>query len=112
MAQALSKMVGISTTNLRRVADLVRGKSVDEAVVLLNFVPSTAAVAVRKTIESAAANAVNNDLQDRAKLKVVSIFANQGTQIKRFRAKARGRAGAFNRPASHITVIVNGEGAE
>ena len=64
-----------------------------------------------RTEESAAANATNNDLQERAALKVVSVVANEGPEIRRFRAKARGRAGAFNRPTSHITVVVEGQGA-
>ena len=112
MALAKSRLAGISTINLRRVADLVRGRTVEEAVNTLKFVPSPAAVAVRKVIESAAANAANNDLKDREKLKVVSVRADEGPTVRRFRAKARGRAGAFNRPTSHITVVVDEDGGE
>ena len=111
MAQAKSSTVGISTTNLRRVANLVRGKPVDEAVTMLKFMQGNAVIAMSKTIESAAANATNNDLQERAGLRVVSVVANEGPEVRRFRAKARGRAGAFNRPTSHITVVVEGQGA-
>lgn len=107
MATARSRNVGLSTTNLRRVADLVRGKPVEDAVNTLRFVPSPAAAALRKVIESAAANAANNDLKDRARLKVLSVSADEGPIVKRFRAKARGRAGAFNRAISHITVVVD-----
>ncbi len=107
MASATSRLVGISTVNLRRVANLVRGKQVDEAVTTLKFLPSTAAVAMGKLIESAAANAQNNDLKERANLMVVKITADKGPRVKRFRPKARGRAGAFNRPTSHIKVTVD-----
>ena len=107
MATASSRLVGISSINMRRVADLVRGKQVDEAVTTLKFIPSTAAVAMGKLIESAAANAQNNDLKDRATLKVIKITADKGPRVKRFRPKARGRAGAFNRSTSHIKVTVD-----
>jgi large subunit ribosomal protein L22 len=107
MAQAKSRQVGISTVNIRRVAALVRGKQVDSAVSTLKFVPSTAAVVVRKLIESAAANAQNNDLKARDNLKVINVTADKGPRLRRFRPKARGRAGRFDRPASHITVVVD-----
>jgi large subunit ribosomal protein L22 len=114
MALAQTRLVGVSTVNLRRVANLVRGKPVDEAVTTLKFIPSPAAVVVRKAIESATANATNNDLKDREKLKVKSVTANEGPMIRRFRPKARGRAGAFNRATSHVTVVVDddAEGGE
>ncbi len=112
MAQSRSKSVGVSTINLRRLANMVRGKQVDEAVSALKFVPSPAAIVVRKAIESAAANAQNNDLKERAGLMVIKITADQGPPIRRFRPKARGRAGAFDRPTSHLTVIVDEEGSQ
>jgi large subunit ribosomal protein L22 len=107
MAQARVRLAGVSTTNLRRLADLVRGKPVDEAVNTLTFIPSPAAVLVRKTIQSAAANAANNDLRDSTKLKVTAISAGEGPAVRRFRPKARGRVGAFDRPTSHMTVTVD-----
>ena len=107
MAKAVSKLVGISSTKLRHVIDLVRGAPVDEAIETLRFMTTPAATDVRKTVQSAAANAENNDLQDRDTLIVKEIYADKGPSLKRFRAKARGRAGAFDRPTSHITVIVD-----
>jgi large subunit ribosomal protein L22 len=112
MAQSRSKSVGVSAINLRRVANLVRGKGVDEAVSALKFVPSPAAVVVRKAIESAAANAQNNDLKERAGLRVIKVTADGGPPVRRFRPKARGRSGAFDRPTSHVTVIVDEEGSQ
>ena len=88
MAQSRSKTVGVSTINLRRLANMVRGKRVDEAVNALKFVPSPAAIVVRKAIESAAANAQNNDLKERAGLRVIKITADGGPPVRRFRPKA------------------------
>lgn len=102
-------MVGVSGWKLRRVMDLVRGKPVQEAELSLKFMASPAAGIVLEVIKSAAANAEHNDLQSRENLKVVRITADNGPRIKRFRPKARGRVGAFDRPTSHITVEV-GEG--
>ncbi len=106
MARAVSKLVGISNVKLRHVVDLVRGSPVEEAVDTLRFMTTPAATEVRKTIQSAAANAVNNDLLDEESLVVKEIYANRGPSLKRFRPKARGRVGAFDRPTSHITVVV------
>ncbi len=106
MAKAVSKLVGISSVKLRHVIDLVRGAPVEEAVDTLRFMTTPAATEVRKTIQSAAANAVNNDLQDADSLVVKEIYADRGPSLKRFRPKARGRAGAFDRPTSHITAVV------
>jgi large subunit ribosomal protein L22 len=100
-------MAGYSPLKLRRVIDLVRGKRVDAAVDALRYMPGQMPLAVRKTIQSAAANAENNDLMDRANLKVVSITADPGPRLRRFRPKARGRVGAFDRPTSHLTVEVD-----
>lgn len=109
--RAYVKRSGISAIKMRRVADLVRGKNADEAMTMLKFVPTPAAGLVAKTIRSAVANAENNDLKDRAKLKIVKITVDGGPRTRRFRAKARGRAGAFDRPSSHLTVEVD-EGQE
>ncbi len=106
MAKAVSKLVGISSTKLRHVVDLVRGEPVDEAIEMLRFMTTPAATNVRKTVQSAAANAENNDLLDRDSLIIKEIYADKGPSLKRFRPKARGRVGAFDRPTSHITVIV------
>lgn len=99
-------MVGISDWKLRRVMDLVRGKPVEDAELSLKFMTTPAAGVVLEVIRSAAANAEHNDLQSRNSLKIVRITADKGPRLKRFRPKARGRVGAFDRPTSHITVEV------
>jgi large subunit ribosomal protein L22 len=111
MARAQSKNVGISPQKVRLVLDLVRGKRVDEAADILRYMTTPAAEVVLKTIESAAANAENSDLQSRDALRVTSITADGGRPLRRFRPKARGRVGAFDRPTSHITVVVDEDGS-
>ena len=105
--RAHSHMVGISARKMRRVLDLVRGKRVDEALDVLRVMPSPAATAVSKTLKSAAANAENNEAMDPDNLEIVSIVADEGPRLRRFRPKARGRVGAFDRPSCHITVFVD-----
>lgn len=107
MSRAVAKSVGISVKKIRPVCDLVRGKAVSEAEILLQFTPSPSAEVVLKTLHSAVANAENNDLMDREQLRVVRITADQGPTLRRFRPKARGRVGAFNRPSCHLVVEVD-----
>jgi large subunit ribosomal protein L22 len=107
--RAYNKSIGISAFKLRRVADLVRGRPVEEALNTLRFMISPSATVMSKTIASAAANAENNELMDRSTLRIVTVTVDQGTTLRRFRPKARGRVGAFNRPSSHLTVEVDEE---
>ena len=105
--RAHSHMVGISAKKMRRILDLVRGKRVDAALDILRVMPSPATTVVAKTLRSAAANAENNEAMDRDNLRIVSIVADQGPSLRRYRPKARGRAGAFDRPSCHVTVLVD-----
>lgn len=105
--RAFNKSVGISAFKMRRVADLVRGRMVDDALDTLRFMITPSATVMSKTIASAAANAENNELMDRSSLRIVSVTVDQATTLRRFRPKARGRVGAFNRPSSHLTVEVD-----
>jgi len=107
--RAVAKYVGISPRKLRLVAEIARGKKVDEALALLNFSPTPAARAIAKVIKSAAANAENNYQMPPSELKVVNLFINQGSTLKRVRAQARGRVNPILRHSSHITAIVNTE---
>ena len=107
--RAFNKSVGISAFKLRKVADLVRGRAVDDALDTLRFMISPSATVMSKTIASAAANAENNELMDRGSLRIVSVTVDQATTLRRFRPKARSRVGAFNRPSSHLTVEVDEE---
>lgn len=103
---AISHYVRATPQKVRRVADLVRGKSVDDAVRILKFAPQAAAEPLLKTIESAAANAANNQNLVRESLVVSAIQINEGPTMKRFRPRAQGRAGRIFKRTSHITVVV------
>ena len=103
---AVARFVRATPQKVRRVADLVRGKSVDDALTALQFAPQAAAENVYKVIESAAANAVNNQGLVREKLVVTKLMVDEGPTLKRFRPRAQGRASRILKRTSHITVIV------
>ncbi|MFY9139666.1 MAG: 50S ribosomal protein L22 [Thermacetogeniaceae bacterium] len=105
-ARAVARYIWISPRKVRLVADLVRGKSVEDALAILKYLPKRAAVPVAKVIKSAAANAENNYNLDRDELYIRRIFVDEGPIIKRYRPRARGRADLKRRRTSHITVIV------
>jgi large subunit ribosomal protein L22 len=98
--------VRVSATKARRVIDLVRGKSVSEALDILRWAPQAASEPVAKVIASAAANAQNNDGLDPSTLVVATVYADEGPTAKRIRPRAQGRAFRIRRRTSHITVIV------
>jgi large subunit ribosomal protein L22 len=105
-AVAKARFVRVSPTKARRVINLVRGKSVSEALDILRWAPQAASVPVAKVIVSAAANAQNNNGLDPATLVVASVFADDGPTAKRIRPRAQGRAFRIRRRTSHITVVV------
>lgn len=107
--KAVAKYVGISPRKLGLVAEVVRGRKVGEALALLKFSPTPSARALAKVIKSAAANAENNFQMPPSELKVVKVFVNQGSTLKRNRPQARGRVNPILRHSSHITVIVDTE---
>src|ERR1700742_5153490 len=105
-AVAKARFVRVSPTKARRVIDLVRGKSVTDALDILRWAPQEASEPVAKVIASAAANAQNNDGLDPATLVVATVYADEGPTAKRIRPRAQGRAFRIRRRTSHITVIV------
>ncbi|WP_395308190.1 50S ribosomal protein L22 [Mycobacterium sp. AMU20-3851] len=105
-AKAVARFVPFSPTKARRVIDLVRGKSVAEALDILRWAPQDASTTVAKVIASAAANAQNNDGLDPSTLVVATIYADGGPTAKRIRPRAQGRAFRIRKRSSHITVIV------
>jgi large subunit ribosomal protein L22 len=98
--------VRLSVDKGRLVADLVRGKKVDQAIQILTFTPKKAALIVRKAVESAVANAEHNDGADIDELKIKSIYVEQGATLKRFSARAKGRGNRISKPTCHIYVTV------
>ena len=107
--QAIAKGITISPKKLKWVVNLVRGKTVVEALAILKYYPTPGAQEVAKVVKSAAANAENNLLLDPEALRIVGVFANKGPTLKRVRARARGRAGRINKRSSQITVLVDEE---
>lgn len=105
-ATAVARFVRISPTKARRVIDLVRGKSVTEALDILRWAPQDASEPVAKVIASAAANAQNNEGLDPSTLVVATVYADGGPTAKRIRPRAQGRAFRIRKRTSHITVIV------
>ncbi len=110
-ATASAKNTGISVKKLKPIVDLVRGKRLDEAMEILQFLPSPAAAQVAKVVKSAGANAENELLANTSDLRVVEIYADEGPRLKRFRARARGRGARIVRRNSRITVVVDEEEA-
>ena len=103
---AILKGVRISPQKARLVADLIRGKKVDNALDILNFSPKKGAEIIKRVVESAIANAENNNGADIDELRIKTIYIDKGAVLKRIRAKAKGSAGKILKPTSHITVIV------
>jgi len=101
----------ISAQKARLVADQVRGMPVEEALNLLEFSPKKAAHIVKKLLDSAIANAENNEGADVDELKVSSIFVDEGMTMKRLRPRAKGRADRILKRSCHITLkVADGEG--
>jgi large subunit ribosomal protein L22 len=104
--KSIVRGVRLSADKGRLVADLIRGKKVDQALSILTFTPRKAAHIVKKALESAIANAEHNDGADIDELKVKSITVEQGATLKRFRARAKGRGNRISKGTCHIYVTV------
>jgi large subunit ribosomal protein L22 len=111
-ATAIARFVRVSPRKARRVIDLVRGRSVADALEILRWAPQAASEPVAKVIASAAANAQNNDGLDPATLVVATVYADEGPTAKRIRPRAQGRAFRIRRRTSHITVVVESRPAK
>jgi large subunit ribosomal protein L22 len=105
-AKAVTKMLRVSPQKLNLVAQLIRGKKVASALADLEFSRKRIAGDVRKTLESAIANAENNHSLDVDDLIVAEAFVGKALVMKRFHARARGRAGRVEKAFSHLTIVV------
>ena len=105
--QAHARFVRISPRKVKIVIDLIRGKNVDEALAILQFTPKAASPIVAKVLESAIANAVNNQDMDRSTLYVAECYANPGPTLKRYVARSRGSASPMLKRTSHISVVLD-----
>lgn len=97
---------GLSAQKARLVADQIRGKSVEDALDILNFSPKKGAAVVKKVLQSAIANAEHNEGADIDELKVSTIFVDEGLTMKRIKPRAKGRADRICKRTCHITVKV------
>ena len=109
--EATAKLMGvrISPQKAKLVVDLIRGKSVSEALDILAFTNKFAAEPIAKLVKSAAANATNNYKMDEASLYIKEIWVGPGRTLKRFMPKAKGRASRILKRTSHINVVVSDE---
>ena len=104
-AKALAKYVRTAPRKIRLLADMIRGRDVQEAMNLLRFTPKRASRLMEKLVRSAVANAEDNDM-DVDSLFISSVSVDQGPTLKRWRARAMGRAVQIKKKTSHVTVIV------
>ncbi len=104
--KAIAKDTGVSARKLRLIIELIKDKSVAEALTILSFAPSPSAKLLAKVVKSAAANAENNFQMTPDDLKIVKVYADEAPTARRFQPRARGRADRILKRSSHITVIV------
>ena len=109
--EATAKLMGvrISPQKAKLVVDLIRGKSVSEALEILAFTNKFAAEPIAKLVKSAAANATNNFKMDEASLYIKEIWVGPGKTLKRFMTRAKGSASRILKRTSHINVVVSDE---
>jgi large subunit ribosomal protein L22 len=105
-ATATAKYLRGSTRKARLVTAVIKGKRVEDAAALLRFMPQHAARDVARVLQSATANAENNQAASADELFVIDAIANEGPTIKRWRPRAQGRAFPIHKPMTHITVVV------
>ena len=104
---AVARYVRLSPQKCRLVADQIRTKPVSRAIEILQFSPKKAALHIRKVLESAIANAENNEGADIDDLKVAAIMVDEGPTMKRWMARAKGRAASIHKRNCHITVTLS-----
>ena len=104
--RAIVRGVRLSVDKSRLVADMIRGKKVHHALNILTLTQKKAAVIIKKALESAIANAEHNDGADIDELRVKTIYVEQGTTLKRFTARAKGRGNRISKPTCHVYVTV------
>jgi large subunit ribosomal protein L22 len=105
-AQAVGKYIRISPTKVARILDQIRGRSYEEALMILEFMPYRACGPIWQVLNSAAANGQNNLGLKKQTLFIKSTFANQGPVFKRLRPRAQGRGYSIRKPTCHITIIL------
>ena len=105
-AKATVKYARISSRKVKIVADLIRGKKVDEAIAILKFTQKSGSEILLKLLNSAIANAENNNQMNHSKLYIAEIYSNQGPTLKRIRPAAKGSAVRIRKRTSHTTIVL------
>ena len=105
-ASATLKYARISSRKVKIVADLIRGKDVEEALAIVKFTPKASSEIIEKLLKSAIANAENNHGMKSNNLYVAEIYANQGPTLRRIRPAAKGSAVRIRKRTSHITIVL------
>ena len=106
VAKATVKYARISSRKIAIVANLIRGKNVDEALAILKFTPKAGAEVLEKLLKSAIANAENNNQMSHSKLYIAEIYSNQGPTLKRIRPAAKGSAVRIRKRTSNTTIVL------
>ena len=105
-ARATLKYARISSRKVKIVADLIRGKDVNEALAIIKFTPKAASELLEKLLKSAIANAENNNQMNHSKLYIAEIYSNQGPTLKRIRPAAKGSAVRIRKRTSNTTIVL------
>ena len=106
-AEATLKYARISSRKVKIVADLIRGKKIDEALAIVKYVPKASSEIIEKLLKSAIANAENNNGMKVDDLYVEECYANKGPTMKRIHPRAQGRAYRIEKRMSHITIVLD-----
>nr|YP_009531723.1 ribosomal protein L22 [Leiosporoceros dussii]AXZ70929.1 ribosomal protein L22 [Leiosporoceros dussii] len=104
--RALAKHIGISASKVRRVINQIRGRSYEQALMILEFMPYRACYPILQLVSSAAANASHNLGLNKADLIISEAKVDEGTTLKRFQPRAQGRGYPIHKPTSHITIVI------
>ena len=103
---AVARFVRVTAQKSRRVGDLIRGESVDNALAILQFAPQAVAQNFYKLVDSAASNAETTEGLDRSQLVITVVHVDEGPTMKRWRPRAKGAANRILKRSSHLTVVV------
>jgi large subunit ribosomal protein L22 len=109
--KAVARNLRISPRKVRLILDELKGKTIDEAIATLQFMPSPHAREIARVVHSAASNAENNHALSSRDLYVKHAYADEGLKLKRYKARSRGRVAPRLRRFSHVTIVVEEEGA-
>lgn len=106
-ARAVEKYIRMSPRKIRYVVDMIKSKSIDDAIDILSFTPRAAAIVVKKAIKSAVTNATENHKMKEEDLFISRILVDEGPTLKRFKPRARGRANRIKKRTAHVSVFVS-----